>query len=54
MDHPNVQPFYGYDDNPAYGPFGALISPVSFISMFIISNVEFNTSGAQKGMPVDF
>jgi hypothetical protein len=56
MDHPNVQPFNGYDDNPAFGPFGALVSPVSspyFTSIFALT-LPPTASGAQEGMPVAF
>ena len=28
-DHPNILPFYGFADDAAFAPFGALISPVS-------------------------
>ena len=31
--HQNIHRFYGYADDEAFGPFGALVSPVSSIYM---------------------
>lgn len=31
LEHPNILPFYGYANDEDFQPFGAFLSPVSFL-----------------------
>jgi hypothetical protein len=50
LDHPNILPLLGFvDDDEAFQPFGAFISPVSRTSWQEFSRVSFE-SGVLKVM----
>lgn len=37
LNHPNILPFYGYAEDPRlFGAFGALISPVSRLTCYLL------------------
>ena len=40
LDHPNILPLYGFtDDEELFQPFGALISPVSWLVSRILTKI---------------
>jgi len=51
-NHRNVHPFYGFATDKLFGPFGALVSPVSgyeFSVNLLLRLTDF--SGVRLGMP---
>jgi hypothetical protein len=51
MNHPNIHPFYGFANDKSFGPFGALVSPVSWYTFCTCRPLHLTySSGVRIGM----